>query len=142
MSAIFEMTDNLLNDFLEEFQSNKKTRSYLLGQLALGIPRDANYSLKDRNELIQSLVTRLEQKALNQEFLANNLNQKERAMNLKKYVVTYRPNDPTETVKQMPIAKEIVAVLRSHDLNYEDAKKALDCANQVLLNHLLNQTKL
>ena len=63
-------------------------------------------------------------------------------MNLKKYVVTYRPNDPTETVKQMPIAKEIVAVLRSHDLNYEDAKKALDCANQVLLNHLLNQTKL
>ncbi len=63
-------------------------------------------------------------------------------MNLKKYVVTYRPDDPTETVKQMPIAKEIVAVLRSHDLNYEDAKKALDCANQVLLNHLLNQTKL
>lgn len=63
-------------------------------------------------------------------------------MNLKKYVVTYRPDDPTETVKQMPIAKEIIAVLRSHDLNYEDAKKALDCANQVLLNHLLNQTKL
>lgn len=66
ISAVFEMTDNLLDDFLEEFQSNKKTRSYLLGQLALGIPRDANYSLKDRNELIQSLVTRLEQKALNQ----------------------------------------------------------------------------
>lgn len=65
-SKIFEMTDNLLNDFLEEFQSNKKTRSYLLGQLALGIPHDANYSLKDRKELIQSLVKRLEEKALNQ----------------------------------------------------------------------------
>ncbi|MCZ3947228.1 hypothetical protein L2475_02455 [Lactobacillus gasseri] len=66
VSAVFEMTDNLLDDFLEEFQSNKKTRSYLLGQLALGIPHDANYSLKDRNELIQSLVKRLEEKALNQ----------------------------------------------------------------------------
>ena len=65
-SKIFEMTDNLLNDFLEEFQSNQKTRSYLLGQLALGIPNDANYSLKDRKELIQSLVKRLEEKALNQ----------------------------------------------------------------------------
>lgn len=61
---------------------------------------------------------------------------------MKRYAVTYRPDDPAETVKQMPIAKKIVAVLRSHDLNYEDAKKALDCANQVLLNHLLNQTKL
>lgn len=62
--------------------------------------------------------------------------------NLKRYVVTSRPVNETENIKQMPIAKEIIAVLRSHDLNYEDAKKALDCANQVLLNHLLNQTKL
>lgn len=63
-------------------------------------------------------------------------------MNLKKYVVTYRPDDPIETVKQMPIAKEIIAVLRSHDLNYEDAKKALDCANQVLLNYLFKDKKI
>ncbi|MCZ3947226.1 hypothetical protein L2475_02445 [Lactobacillus gasseri] len=63
-------------------------------------------------------------------------------MNLKKYVVTYRPVDTTETIGQMPIAKEIVAVLRSHDLNYEDAKKALDCANQVLLNYLLKDKKI
>lgn len=63
-------------------------------------------------------------------------------MNLKKYVVTYRPDDPTETVKQMPIAKEIIAVLRSHDLNYEDAKKALDLHNQVLLNYLFKDKKI
>lgn len=61
---------------------------------------------------------------------------------MKRYIVTSKPIEATETLKQIPIAKEVIAVLRSHDLNYEDAKKALDCANQVLLNHLLNQTKL
>ncbi len=53
--------------------------------------------------------------------------------------MTSKPIEATETLKQIPIAKEIIAVLRSHDLNYEDAKKALDCANQVLLNYLLDK---
>ena len=62
--------------------------------------------------------------------------------NLKRYVVTSRPVNETENIKQMLIAKEIIAVLRSHDLNYEDAKKALDWANQVLLNYLLKDKKI
>ena len=45
---------------------------------------------------------------------------------MKRYTVTSKPIEATETLKQIPIAKEIIAVLRSHDLNYEDAKKALD----------------
>ena len=37
---------------------------------------------------------------------------------------------------------EVVVLLKSHHLNYEEAKKTLDDANQVLLNYLLNDTKL
>lgn len=58
---------------------------------------------------------------------------------MKRYTVTSKPIEATETLKQIPIAKEVIAVLRSHNLNYEDAKKALDCANQVLLNYLLDK---
>lgn len=43
---------------------------------------------------------------------------------------------------QLPIAKEIIAVLRSHDLNYEDAKKALECTNRILLKRLLKDKKI
>jgi hypothetical protein len=47
-----------------------------------------------------------------------------------------------DTHEKLPIVKEIIAVLRSHDLNYEDAKKALDCTDQVLLNYLLKDKKI
>ena len=40
------------------------------------------------------------------------------------------------------IVKEVVVLLKSHHVNYEEAKKTLDDANQVLLNYLLNDTKL
>ncbi|UOC05508.1 hypothetical protein [Lactobacillus johnsonii] len=42
----------------------------------------------------------------------------------------------------LPIAKEIIAVLRSHDLNYEDAEKALECTNRILLKRLLKDKKI
>lgn len=40
------------------------------------------------------------------------------------------------------IVKEVVVLLKSYHLNYEEAKKTLDDANQVLLNYLLDDTKL
>ena len=40
------------------------------------------------------------------------------------------------------IVKEVVVLLKSQHLNYEEAKKTLDDANQVLLNYLLDDTKL
>lgn len=61
---------------------------------------------------------------------------------MKRYTVTSKPIEAKTTLNNVPIAKEIIAVLRSHNLNYEDAKKALDCTDQVLLNYLLKDKKI
>lgn len=68
IQAAFTLTDTFLDDLLANFKSNKKTRYFLLGQLAVDIPQNAKYSLEDRNELIKNLVKRLEDRALNQWF--------------------------------------------------------------------------
>lgn len=46
------------------------------------------------------------------------------------------------TFEQLAIAQEIIAVLRSHDLNYEDVEKALECTNRILLKRLLKDKKI
>lgn len=61
---------------------------------------------------------------------------------MKRYTVTSKTIEAKATLNNVPIAKEIIAVLRSHNLNYEDAKKALDCTDQVLLNYLLKDKKI
>lgn len=45
------------------------------------------------------------------------------------------------TFEQLGIAQEIIAILRSHNLNYEDAKKAIECTDQILLKRLLKNKK-
>lgn len=61
---------------------------------------------------------------------------------MKRYAVTSKPIEAKETLNNIPIAREIIVVLRKHDLNYEDAKKVLDCTDQVLLNYLLKDKKI
>lgn len=46
------------------------------------------------------------------------------------------------TFEQLGIAQEIIAILRSHNLNYEDAKKAIECTDQILLKRLLKDKKI
>lgn len=44
--------------------------------------------------------------------------------------------------KSMEIASELIKTIAANELTYEEAKEALDAANQVLLNKLLSKTKM
>lgn len=44
--------------------------------------------------------------------------------------------------ESVPVAEELLKVLQKHNLTYEKAKGALDLTDQILLNKLLNKTKM
>lgn len=48
------------------------------------------------------------------------------------------PPMPTPDVTELGV--ELVRTIQKHHVNYDKAKEALDYANQVLLNKLLNKT--
>lgn len=42
----------------------------------------------------------------------------------------------------MEVAGELIKIIAANELTYEEAKEALDAANQVILNKLLSKTKI
>lgn len=44
--------------------------------------------------------------------------------------------------ESLPIAEDLLKVIEEHALTYEQAKGALDLTDQILLNKLLNKTKM
>lgn len=63
-------------------------------------------------------------------------------MNLDRYQVSRRVDSFFFDRESLPIAEELLKVIEEHTLTYEQAKGALDLTDQILLNKLLNKTKM
>lgn len=63
-------------------------------------------------------------------------------MDLDRYQVSRRGAVFFFDRESLPIAKELLKVIEEHTLTYEQAKGALDLTDQILLNKLLNKTKM
>lgn len=63
-------------------------------------------------------------------------------MDLDRYQISRRGAGFFFDRESLPIAKELLKVIEEHNLTYEQAKGALDLTDQILLNKLLNKTKM